>query len=62
MTPFERSDRCCPEYRSTKYVFRARRTVKGTSWGQFVETKYRCRDCAHEWCECILKTVEPRRG
>lgn len=50
MTPFERPDRCCPKCQNKGYQFRARRTVEQ---GKFVETKYRCRSCAHEWWERI---------
>jgi DNA-directed RNA polymerase subunit M/transcription elongation factor TFIIS len=50
MTPFERPDRCCPKCEHKGYMFRARRTVEE---GKFVETKYRCRSCAHEWWERI---------
>lgn len=50
MTPFERPDRCCPKCQHKGYLFRARRTVEE---GQFVETKYRCRACSHEWWERI---------
>lgn len=50
MSPFERPDRCCPKCEHKGYLFRARRTVEG---GKFVETKYRCRSCSHEWWERI---------
>ena len=50
MTPFERPDRCCPKCEHKGYMFRARRTVEE---GKFVETKYRCRSCSHEWWERI---------
>ena len=50
MTPYERPDRCCPKCEHKGYMFRARRTVEE---GKFVEMKYRCRSCAHEWWERI---------
>lgn len=52
MTPFERPDRCCPKCENTGYMFRARKNVEVPE-GKFVETKYRCRSCAHEWWERI---------
>ena len=67
MTPFERPDRCCPECQHTGYMFRARRTVDGKpdeGGGRFVETKYRCRACSHEWKERmrIPAPPEPKRA
>lgn len=50
MSPFERPDRCCPKCQHEGYLFRARRTVEE---GKFIETKYRCRSCSHEWWERI---------
>ena len=44
------------------YMFRARRTVDGKpdeGGGKFVETKYRCRACSHEWWERIPAPVVP---
>jgi transposase-like protein len=52
MTPFERPDRRCPKCEHTGYMFRARKAVE-VQGGKFVETKYRCRSCAHEWWERI---------
>ncbi len=52
MTPFVSPDRCCPKCEHKGYLFRARRTVSGTEaegGGKFVETKYRCRSCSHDW-------------
>lgn len=48
MTPPGRPKRCCPKRQSTSYLFRARKTVEEAE-GKFVETKYRCRACAHQW-------------
>jgi transposase-like protein len=48
MTPPDRPKRCCPKCQSTSYLFRARKTVEEAD-GTFVETKYRCRTCAHQW-------------
>jgi len=48
MTPPNRPKRCCKKCQSTSYLFRARKTVEEAD-GKFVETKYRCRACAHQW-------------
>jgi DNA-directed RNA polymerase subunit M/transcription elongation factor TFIIS len=57
MTPFERPDRCCPKCQNKGYMFRARRNVEV---GKFVETKYRCRSCSHEWWERIPAPPEKK--
>jgi hypothetical protein len=63
MTPFERPDRCCPMCGHAGYVFRARRTVDGEPGeGKFVETKYRCRSCSHEWRERIPAPPEQKQA
>jgi hypothetical protein len=62
MTPFERPDRCCPECTHKGYMFRARRAVDGKpdeGGRKFVETKYRCRSCSHEWWERIPAPAVP---
>jgi DNA-directed RNA polymerase subunit M/transcription elongation factor TFIIS len=62
MTPFERPDRRCPKCEHNGYMFRGRRTVDGREdKGKFVETKYRCRSCLHEWWERIPAPPEERR-
>jgi hypothetical protein len=61
VTPFERPDRCCPKCEHTGYVFRARKNV-AVPEGKFVETKYRCRSCAHEWWERIPAPPEPKQS
>jgi len=44
------------------YMFRGRRTVDGREdEGKFVETKYRCRSCSHEWWERIPAPPEEPR-
>ncbi len=63
MTPFERPDRCCPKCQHKGYLFRARRMVEGASdegGGAVVETKYRCRSCAHDWWERAV-VPEPQK-
>jgi hypothetical protein len=52
MTPFERPDRCCPKCQHKGYLFRARRTVEEEGV-KHIQTKYRCRECSHEWWERI---------
>jgi DNA-directed RNA polymerase subunit RPC12/RpoP len=52
MTPFERPDRCCPTCGHKGYLVRARKNVE-VRMDKFVETKYRCRSCSHEWWERI---------
>ncbi|MBN9518502.1 hypothetical protein J0H58_08285 [bacterium] len=50
MASFEPADRSCPNCEQKGYMFRARRTIDGKPGeGTFVETKYRCRACSHEW-------------
>lgn len=64
MTPFLRSDRCCPQCGHKGYKFRARRTIDGKpdeGGGKFVETKYRCRSCSHDWWERIPAPPETRK-
>jgi hypothetical protein len=58
MTPFERPDRRCPMCEHAGYMFRGRKTVE-VQGGKFVETKYRCRSCAHEWWERIPAPPAP---
>jgi hypothetical protein len=48
MTPPDRPKRCCPKCQATSYLFRARKTVEEAE-GRYVETKYRCRTCSHQW-------------
>jgi transposase-like protein len=52
MTPPERPRRCCPKCQATSYLFRARKAVEVAD-GTFVETKYRCRSCTHQWWDRI---------
>ncbi len=64
MTPFERPDRRCPKCEPKGYMFRARRTVEAKSdegGDRFVETKYRCRSCSHDWWERIPAPPQPRQ-
>ncbi len=62
MTPFERPDRCCPKCQHTGYMFRARRAVEDEQGAKHIETKYRCRSCAHEWKERIPAPPEPKQA
>lgn len=48
MTPPDRLKRCCPKCQAASYLFRARKTVEESD-GKYVETKYRCRSCSHQW-------------
>jgi hypothetical protein len=59
MTPFERPDRCCPKCQNKGYMFRARKNVEDEQGAKCVETKYRCRSCAHEWWERIPAPPAP---
>jgi len=52
MTPFERPDRRCPKCEHNGYMFRGRKSLELPD-GTFVETKYRCRSCSHDWWERI---------
>ena len=50
------TSRACPACKSTNYQFRHRKTIApepGTEGGEAVETKYRCKDCTHEWRERV---------
>lgn len=61
MTPFERPGRCCPKCEHKGYTFRTRRALDGKPGeGRVVETKYRCRSCAHEWRERIPAPPGPK--
>ncbi|MBA4067443.1 MAG: hypothetical protein C0501_27785 [Isosphaera sp.] len=61
MTPFECPDRCCPKCEHKGYMFRARKAIE-VAEGKFVETKYRCRSCAHEWRDRIPAPPEQKRA
>jgi len=61
MTPYVRLDRCCPKCQHKSYLFRARRTVEEAE-GTFVETKYRCRACPHQWWERVPAPPEQKRA
>ena len=40
----------CPKCGSGEYLFRSRKKVESRSGEpEAVETKYRCKDCGHEW-------------
>lgn len=52
MLAFVNPDRRCPKCSQEKPLFRSRRPVE-TENGLLVETKYRCRDCNHEFRERI---------
>jgi transposase-like protein len=58
MTPPDRPKRCCPTCRSTGYLFRARKTVEEAD-GKFVDTKYRCKGCQHQWWDRVAASPEP---
>ncbi len=61
MTTPGRPDRSCPKCEHTSYLFRARKTVEGAE-GRFVETKYRCRACAHQWWDRVPAPPAPRKA
>ncbi|VTR94323.1 unnamed protein product [Gemmata massiliana] len=42
-------------------MFRARKNVEVPE-GKFVETKYRCRSCSHEWWERIPAPPDKKAG
>lgn len=56
-----RVKRCCPKCQSTSYLFRARKTVEEAE-GEFVDTKYRCRACAHQWWDRVPAPPEPPKA
>jgi hypothetical protein len=44
--------RSCLACGSTEYLFRSRKEIVpelGQSEGKLIETKYRCKECGHEW-------------
>jgi transposase-like protein len=45
------TDRACPQCGSSAYQFRSRKKVIEEGSPEAVETKYRCKDCTHEWRE-----------
>ncbi|MCE9562769.1 MAG: hypothetical protein K8U57_12050 [Planctomycetes bacterium] len=61
MTPFERPDRRCPKCEHKGYLFRARKNVEVQA-SKFVETKYRCPSCTHEWWERIPAPPEQKQS
>jgi len=61
MTPPERLKRCCPKCQSTSHLFRARKTVEEAD-GKYVETKYRCRACTHQWRDRVAAPPEPSKA
>lgn len=56
---YVRPDRCCPKCGHKGYLFRARKTVEEDG-GKFVETKYRCRSCSHDWWERVPAAPEQK--
>ena len=63
LTLFEHPGRCCPECEHKGYMFRARRALDGKPGESgAVETKYRCRSCAHEWRERTSAPAGPKRA
>jgi transposase-like protein len=57
MTPPIHPDRYCPKCGHKSYLFRARKTVEEAG-ARFVETKYRCRSCAHQWWDRVSAPPE----
>jgi DNA-directed RNA polymerase subunit M/transcription elongation factor TFIIS len=44
--------RACPKCKSGQYSFRSRKPIEATEDKPAeLETKYRCKDCEHEWKE-----------
>ena len=56
-----RGDHRCPQCNHKGYTFRARKNVEVPE-GKFIETKYRCRSCSHEWWERIPAPPEQKRA
>ena len=49
--------RQCPECASSSYEFRSRKQIPadpGTQMAESTETKYRCKECRHEWRERVF--------
>ncbi|MCE9560673.1 MAG: hypothetical protein K8U57_01335 [Planctomycetes bacterium] len=62
MPPLVHPDRSCPKCDSTKYQFRARKTVESTDGTQEIETKYRCSGCDAVWKERVPVPAKPATG
>jgi DNA-directed RNA polymerase subunit M/transcription elongation factor TFIIS len=43
--------RACPQCGSGEYQFRSRKKLVEGEQPESIETKYRCKTCAHEWRE-----------
>ena len=54
--------RCCPECKSTAYLFRSRKKIVEDGKPEAVETKYRCKECGHEWRERTTHTPTSPSG
>jgi DNA-directed RNA polymerase subunit M/transcription elongation factor TFIIS len=56
--------RACPDCGGQNYTFRSRKQIEATAdKGPELETKFRCRDCEHEWKERtpgVLQKGPPR--
>ena len=49
------TSRACPACKSGNYQFRHRKNVAAeANQPKMVETKYRCKDCQHEWKERVV--------
>jgi hypothetical protein len=50
------SKRQCPECAGSNYEFRGRKKIPadpGTQLAESTETKFRCKECRHEWRERV---------
>lgn len=46
--------RSCPKCGGGNYAFRSRKQIEATPEQEaMLETKYRCKDCGHEWKERV---------
>jgi DNA-directed RNA polymerase subunit M/transcription elongation factor TFIIS len=53
--------RTCPKCGSSKYTFRSRKQIEATAdIGPELETKFRCKECEHEWKERTPGVLQKR--
>jgi rubredoxin len=55
----EKKGRSCPECGCDRYLFRGRKMIPAENGhAEAMDTKYRCRACAHVWTERVPVNAE----